>query len=309
MEERQENLYSIGEAAEILGISVQTLRYYDKIKLLEPAYTNPNTGYRYYSYIQLSLIDRIRYLQNFGLSLKDIKSAFTHDTGRALVPFLEKELQNKTQELQKMQETIDVLKWYINFFRYPDQQYFQGIPYKRVIGERYMLAVPTLPEEKNIRETSHPFPSSLRLRQIKADSAFKNVTFLRQNGYIIDFDGLMRREWTPRKYFIYLNGDPGFEHPNIVHIPAGEYLCFQGRPMINDWDTFYVQKIFETMPKNDWPTLVVADEYEQRLSNCFVALYEIQILIWPSEDDQQGNTFLVDTPGQIHRAQEKESET
>ena len=122
MEERQENLYSIGEAAEILGISVQTLRYYDKIKLLEPAYINPNTGYRYYSYIQLSLIDRIRYLQNFGLSLKDIKSAFAHDTGRALVPFLEKELQNKTQELQKMQETIDVLKWYINFFRYPDQQ-------------------------------------------------------------------------------------------------------------------------------------------------------------------------------------------
>ena len=48
MEERQENLYSIGEAAEILGISVQTLRYYDKIKLLEPAYINPNTGYRYY---------------------------------------------------------------------------------------------------------------------------------------------------------------------------------------------------------------------------------------------------------------------
>ena len=44
MEERQENLYSIGEAAEILGISVQTLRYYDKIKLLEPAYINPNTG-------------------------------------------------------------------------------------------------------------------------------------------------------------------------------------------------------------------------------------------------------------------------
>ena len=275
MEERQENLYSIGEAAEILGISVQTLRYYDKIKLLEPAYINPNTGYRYYSYIQLSLIDRIRYLQNFGLSLKDIKSAFAHDTGRALVPFLEKELQNKTQELQKMQETIDVLKWYINFFRYPDQQYFQGIPYKRMIGERYMLAVPTLPEEKNIRETSHPFPSSLRLRQVKADPLFENATFLRQNGYMIDFKNLMEQEWTPRKYFIYLNGNPGFQHPNIVHIPAGEYLCFQGRPMINDWDTFYIRKIFESVPQSEWPTLVVADEYEERLSNCFVALYEI----------------------------------
>ena len=106
MEERQENLYSIGEAAEILGISVQTLRYYDKIKLLEPAYINPNTGYRYYSYIQLSLIDRIRYLQNFGLSLKDIKSAFAHDTGRALVPFLEKEQSRQPNSWQANQQDI-----------------------------------------------------------------------------------------------------------------------------------------------------------------------------------------------------------
>lgn len=85
-----ENLYSIGEVAGILGISVQTLRHYSKIGLLEPAYINPETGYRYYSYIQLSLIDRIRYLQNFGLSLKEIKTAFADGHGRALIPYLEK---------------------------------------------------------------------------------------------------------------------------------------------------------------------------------------------------------------------------
>ena len=35
--QREEKLYSIGEAAAVLGVSVQTLRHYRKIGLLEPA--------------------------------------------------------------------------------------------------------------------------------------------------------------------------------------------------------------------------------------------------------------------------------
>ena len=36
--------YSIGEAAKILGISVQTLRYYDSIALLHPKVVNKKTS-------------------------------------------------------------------------------------------------------------------------------------------------------------------------------------------------------------------------------------------------------------------------
>ena len=42
-------LYSIGEVSEIMGVSVQTLRYYSNINLILPKYVNPSTGYRYYS--------------------------------------------------------------------------------------------------------------------------------------------------------------------------------------------------------------------------------------------------------------------
>ena len=53
--------YAIGEVSKIMGVSVQALRYYAKIKLLEPEYISPRTGYRYYTYDQFHFIDRIKY--------------------------------------------------------------------------------------------------------------------------------------------------------------------------------------------------------------------------------------------------------
>ena len=38
--------YAIGEVSKIMGVSVQALRYYAKINLLEPEYISPRTGYR-----------------------------------------------------------------------------------------------------------------------------------------------------------------------------------------------------------------------------------------------------------------------
>lgn len=61
-------LYSIGETARLFGISTQTLRFYDRKGILSPVYTDPETGYRYYSYMQFHIIDRIKYLQGFGLA-------------------------------------------------------------------------------------------------------------------------------------------------------------------------------------------------------------------------------------------------
>ena len=51
--------YTIGEVAELLNISPQSLRFYDKAGVVVPVYTNPKTGYRYYSYDQIHYIDRV----------------------------------------------------------------------------------------------------------------------------------------------------------------------------------------------------------------------------------------------------------
>lgn len=290
---REKKLYSIGEVAKILGISVQSLRYYSNIGLLTPAYTNPDTGYRYYSYIQLSLIDRIRYLETIGLSLKEIKSAFSSGSGKAMIPYLEKHLQEKLNEQKRTQDTIDILKWYINFFNYPDRQRFQGIPYKRMLGERYMLAVSSLPEEQSIRSSDEPSKASLLLQSLRGDQRFRDTSFLRQNGNIISFPHMMDGKWEALKYFVYLKDNPGFSDPHILRIPAGEYLCFQGRPLIDHWDPSYIRKIFENIPQDEWPTLVIANEFEEDFTSFIESLYEIQILIWESDCNAEAKSSFV----------------
>ena len=53
------NMFSIGEVSKCQNISKQTLIFYDKIGLFQPAYVDPNNGYRYYSANQIDYLDTI----------------------------------------------------------------------------------------------------------------------------------------------------------------------------------------------------------------------------------------------------------
>jgi DNA-binding transcriptional MerR regulator len=59
-----ENLLQIGDIVRICGVSVQTLRYYQKIGLINPDYTYEQTGYRYYSKKRIFLISSVKTLQS-----------------------------------------------------------------------------------------------------------------------------------------------------------------------------------------------------------------------------------------------------
>ena len=46
-------MWQAKEFADLIGVSVRTLHYYDEIGLLEPGYVDEQTGYRYYDEISL----------------------------------------------------------------------------------------------------------------------------------------------------------------------------------------------------------------------------------------------------------------
>ena len=69
-----EGLFRIGEVARLYGVSVSTLRHYERLNLLRPEYIDPETGYRYYSVNQFEPLDTIRYLRQLGLPLPEIAS-------------------------------------------------------------------------------------------------------------------------------------------------------------------------------------------------------------------------------------------
>lgn len=66
-----EKALSIGEAAKLAGVSVQTLRHYDKLGLLTPSRVSA-AGYRFYSALERERLELIRALREVGFGLEAI---------------------------------------------------------------------------------------------------------------------------------------------------------------------------------------------------------------------------------------------
>jgi DNA-binding transcriptional MerR regulator/uncharacterized cupin superfamily protein len=65
--------YTVKRVAELSGVSVRTLRFYDSTALLKPAY-HGNNGYRFYEEPQLLRLQQILFYRELGLGLKRIKA-------------------------------------------------------------------------------------------------------------------------------------------------------------------------------------------------------------------------------------------
>lgn len=65
-------MLKIGDFSRIGRVSVQTLRYYDDLGLLNPVSVDSSTGYRFYAFDQLPRLHRILALKDLGLTLEEI---------------------------------------------------------------------------------------------------------------------------------------------------------------------------------------------------------------------------------------------
>ncbi|MGE5627072.1 MAG: MerR family transcriptional regulator [Solirubrobacterales bacterium] len=262
-------LYSIGETAKLLGVSIQTLRYYDKVGLLEPVHINNETGYRYYSFNQFHYIDRIKYLQHFGLTLEEIKIIISSGSVDKLLPFLENQKQKFILEQKKIMETIKDIDWYMHYFTYMDNNKYTGTPYKIKLEKRYAISVPCFHDEELAS-------MEIRLAGAKSRKELKELSFLRQYGYLMDYDLLVNQKFCPNQYFIYLKEKPDFETEFLLELPEGEYLCFRAKLCTRQWDTALISEFFQY--KNT-PAFVIANEFEDNFVEYNNADYEVQILL------------------------------
>lgn len=76
--------WSIAEVARLGGVSSRTLRHYDEVGLLEPAYYGSN-GYRYYERPQLQRLQEVLVLRALGLGLPAIERVVSGAADRAVV--------------------------------------------------------------------------------------------------------------------------------------------------------------------------------------------------------------------------------
>lgn len=263
------DLYSIGEVADLLGISTQTLRFYSNNGLIHPRRIDAQTGYRYYSYDQFHKLDRIKYLQGLGMSLSEIKEALKSGRVSDFLSHLTAHRVKKEKELATIRQTVETLNWYIDYYKYLSDDLFPGVPFKRRFPKRHVLAVPMKPEEPIFG------PGGYRLAKLKNKPDFRNLPFLRQHGYFLNFDSLLACRIEPEHYFVYLKESDELKSESIMSIPAGEFLCFRGRLLIGQWEPGLVLGLLKSLSA---PALVVADEYEIDLQHFSNDIYEIQVI-------------------------------
>lgn len=263
------DFYTIGETAELLGVTTQTLRYYDKIALLSPCHKDPDNGYRYYSYKQFHLIDRVRYLQSFGMSLDKIRDIIVSGKVDLMLDHLRQERAETVRTLSELRGRLDDIDWYINCFSYMGSQ--------DTTDNLYVIRQP----ERSIIKCScyyqEPLSSmEIRLAGVKSRQEYRQVKFHRQYGYKLDVESLFRREFYPREYFIFLSGKPPIDPSLYEVLPAGEYVCLRTQLLHESWNADMLAAFFSNKER---PRLALALEFEDNLHDWSDAWYELQLLI------------------------------
>lgn len=102
-------MYTIGLFSKISKTTIKTLRYYDEIGLLQPAYTDYTNGYRYYTTDQLVLLHQIVAMKQIGFSIADITSV---KAGGNLPEVLEKKEVELIKEIKAATDKLSRIKNY-----------------------------------------------------------------------------------------------------------------------------------------------------------------------------------------------------
>ncbi len=106
----------IGEVADQAGVTVDTVRYYERRGLLAPAERRPS-GYRVFDAATVERLDLIRRLQELGLTIEEIRHALAaHDAGDATcdserwrIEAVRKRIDAKISELTALRVRVDAV--------------------------------------------------------------------------------------------------------------------------------------------------------------------------------------------------------
>ena len=214
------DLLSIGEVAKLTGTGIQALRYYERKNILQPAFTDPDTGYRYYSLDQLYHVVIISNCVQLGIPLKELTSVLGHMAN------MENFLLNCNKVAQRK---IEILQAGIDGFNDALRkiemtgQYQPGQIYSREFEQKYYYTQPF---------TRPPAGGHLIKSMVQAVRTLYGENFSR----IVDSDKLDDFPINPDlgclckfsadgfSYFGFTEVSEKYVDENTVNVPAGNYF-------------------------------------------------------------------------------------
>lgn len=107
--------FQIGEIARLAGVSVDTIRYYEKLRILKPAFRT-QSGYRVFGRAAVDRIAFVKRAQALGFSLREVAQLI--GAGRSecghIRDLLEKKLCELDAQIQMITEFRNILMRHLN---------------------------------------------------------------------------------------------------------------------------------------------------------------------------------------------------
>jgi MerR family transcriptional activator of bmr gene len=146
-------LPEISEFASLRNININSLRYYEKLGILVPAYIDPVSGYRYYAAEQLLILDNILLFINLGLPLKDLKEKYMAPNGELNTQHaLEDGRLEIEEKIAQMRNTLDIIDYSLSRIQQNKASSGNKGLYNRFIKERRVICTPFFPLDSNYRK-------------------------------------------------------------------------------------------------------------------------------------------------------------
>lgn len=238
------NLLTSGEFASLRGVNLNSMRYYEKIELLKPAWVDPQTKYRYYRLEQLSDLDTILFFIEVGMPLKTLKNYVGADGCLDQAGVLRDGRKAMKDKIEQMQSKLAVTEFDLMNLernRWCNEQ--EGI-FTREIEERRFITAPFRGEWNDPVRREKAAMALFR----EAHEAGMLPTF--PAGILVDADG----DGAEYSFFVQvLRPAPG--DGRVITIPAGRYSCMQTELV---WNLDIPKLIKENFPNAAGPVIMTA---------------------------------------------------
>lgn len=267
MNERMIKMFSIGEFSKMAKTTVKTLRHYDEIGLLVPAYVDELSNYRFYESEQLLLIHQIQSLKQIGLSLDEIHWIIN---GNDSVAILESQKKVLKENISKAQDQLLRIEYILskkeeeNFMSYQARikelpacivystslvvpgydSYFELIP---TIGQKVMNKYPDL--KCSVPEYCFNIYHDGEYKEKDIDIEFcEAVDQLKE-----DFDDIKFKQ-LPAIIVVSVMHKGGYEGLSKAYAYAFKWIEENGYRVLDNPRESYIDGIWNKESKEDWLT-------------------------------------------------------
>ena len=207
----KKDLYQIGEVARLFHLSISLLRHYDKTGLVTPEYTDPDTGYRYYSLRQFECLNTIRYLRALDMPLEEIAD-FLHnrDTGR-----IQELLSKQLVQVHKKQQELAVIEHQIKNRLNQIQGALSAHPGEIFLEKKAPLKLACMKKQLNLENY---LDLEYSIREMEQGNSPASI-FLGKVGVGLFYESLKAHRFKPYDFvFIILEEDDPIKG-QVIHIP------------------------------------------------------------------------------------------